>query len=78
MSTSFLVADKVFVASVPPATPANPNPKQYVFSSDSHDSSFETFEDPRGNTLGRGTEITLVLKDDAIEYLDTHRLSELV
>lgn len=75
---SFLVADKVYVASVPPATAANPNPKQFVFSSGSHESSFETFEDPRGNTLGRGTEITLVLKEDALEYLDTHKLSELV
>ena len=56
----------------------NPEPKQYVFSSSADDSSFEVYLDPRGNTLGRGTEITLVLKDDALEYLDTHRLTELM
>jgi heat shock protein beta len=75
---SFLVADKVYVASVPPATPKNPNPQQYVFASNAHESSFETFPDPRGNTLGRGTEITLVLKEDAFEYLDNDKLTELV
>jgi heat shock protein 90kDa beta len=76
--SSFLVADKVYVASVPPATQANPKPVQHVFSSSAKDSEFEVFADPRGNTLGRGTEITLVLKPDALEYLDTTKLGELV
>ena len=59
--SSFLVSDRVYVASLPPATPANPNPVQHVFSSSSEEPSFEVYKDPRGNTLGRGTEITYVL-----------------
>ncbi|KAG8812386.1 hypothetical protein FRC18_002978 [Serendipita sp. 400] len=76
--SSFLVADKVYVASVPPATPANPNPVQHIFSSSADDASFEVYQDPRGNTLGRGTEITLVLKKDALEYLEEEKIKNLV
>jgi heat shock protein beta len=72
------VADKVFVASVAPKSAADSSPSQYVFSSSSDASDFEIFPDPRGNTLGRGTEITLVLKDDALEYLDAQTLSNLM
>lgn len=75
---SFLVADRVFVSSLAARSEKNTDPKQYVFSSSADDSAFEIYEDPRGNTLGRGTEITLVLKDDALEYLDTHTLTELM
>jgi len=35
-------------------------------------------EDPRGNTLGRGTQIILHLKDDAQEFLDQHTLQRIV
>jgi heat shock protein beta len=59
--SSFLVADKVYVSSLPPPTAANPNPVQHVFSSGADEASFEVYPDPRGNTLGRGTEITYVL-----------------
>ncbi|KAJ6613464.1 heat shock protein Hsp90 [Mycena sp. CBHHK59/15] len=76
--SSFLVADRVYVASVPPKTAKTPNPVQHVFSSSTDDSSYEIYPDPRGNTLGRGTEITLYLKEDAKEYLDTERLTALV
>ncbi|EIN10746.1 heat shock protein Hsp90 [Punctularia strigosozonata HHB-11173 SS5] len=76
--SSFLVADKVYVASVAAKTAKNPDPVQYVFSSSADDSSFETFPDPRGNTLGRGTEITLILKEDAAEYLDTQKLAQMI
>ncbi|KAJ3488685.1 hypothetical protein NLI96_g2656 [Meripilus lineatus] len=76
--SSFLVADRVFVSSLAARSEKNTDPKQYVFSSSADDSAFEIYEDPRGNTLGRGTEITLVLKDDALEYLDTHTLTELI
>ncbi|KAF9534344.1 Hsp90 protein-domain-containing protein [Crepidotus variabilis] len=76
--SSFLVADRVEVASMPPKTSNKPSPAQHVFSSSTDDSSFEVYEDPRGNTLGRGTEITLFLKNDASEYLDTAKLSALV
>ena len=75
---SFLVADKVYVASVPAKTAENPNPQQYIFSSSSDDNDFATYPDPRGNTLERGTEITLVLKPDAQEYLNQRTLVELV
>jgi heat shock protein beta len=32
------------------------------------DGSFTVSEDPRGNTLGRGTSIIIHLKEDATEY----------
>jgi len=73
-----LVADQVYVASVAAHTPENPNPQQYIFSSSSDDNDFTTYLDPRGKTLERGTEITLVLKPDAQEYLDHVTLAELI
>jgi heat shock protein beta len=76
--SSFLVADRVEVASIPPKTAKNLNPIQHVFSSSADDSTFDVYPDPRGNTLGRGTEITLFLKPDAQEYLDEATLSALV
>ena len=42
------------------------------------DSSFSVSKDPRGNTLGRGTEITMYLKEDAHEFLQQSKLEELV
>ena len=75
---SFLVADRVYVASVPAKTSEDPDPQQYIFSSSSDDNDFATYPDPRGNTLERGTEITLVLKSDAVEYLDYLPLVELI
>jgi len=59
-------------------TPEDPHPSQYVFSSSADDSSFEIFPDPRGNTLGHGTEITLFLKDDSLQYLSAPTLQALV
>ena len=76
--SSFLVADRVYVASRSPRSKENPEPEQWVFSSSSEESSFEIYPDPRGATLGQGTEITLVLKADAVEYLSTTRLTELM
>ncbi|KAJ4478050.1 Hsp90 protein-domain-containing protein [Lentinula aciculospora] len=76
--SSFLVADKVHVASVPAKSEKYPEPAQHVFSSSSEDSSFEIFPDPRGNTLVRGTEITLELKDDSLEYLENQEITALV
>jgi heat shock protein beta len=70
---SFLVADQVYVSSVAAKSSA-----QYVFSSSADEGSFEIYPDPRGNTLRRGTEITLVLKGDALEYLDNLALAKLV
>merc|ERR1712224_1118714 len=34
--------------------------------------------DPRGDTLGRGTEIKLFLKEDASEFLEQSKLEDLV
>lgn len=76
--SSFLVADRVYVASVASKSEQNANPSQYVFSSAADDSLFEVYPDPRGNTLGRGTEVTLVLKPDAAEFLETWKLKQLV
>ena len=76
--SSFLVADRVDVASLAATTAKNLQPSQYVFSSEADENSFEIYPDPRGNTLGRGTEITLYLKPDALEYVDTHTIMELV
>ncbi|KAI0347202.1 heat shock protein Hsp90 [Trametopsis cervina] len=76
--SSFLVSDRVYVTSIAAKTAKNPNPAQYVFSSSSEESTFEVYPDERGNTLGRGTEITMVLKQDALEYLDTTKIAELV
>mmetsp|Transcript_9424 Transcript_9424/g.14495 ORF Transcript_9424/g.14495 Transcript_9424/m.14495 type:complete len:788 (+) Transcript_9424:100-2463(+) len=67
----YLVADKVKVRS------KHNNDDQYIWES-SADSSFSVWKDPEGNTLGRGTEITLFLKEDAGEFLDQDRLEELV
>lgn len=52
---------------------------QYVWTSAVEaGSSFDVSEDPRGDTLGRGTMITLVLKESAREYLEQAKLEELV
>jgi len=67
----YLVADKVRVAS------KNNADDQYIWESTA-DSNFKVAKDPRGNTLGRGSEITLFLKEDAGEFLDQHRLEELI
>lgn len=66
------------VASIAAKSSKNPHPAQYIFSSGADENSFEIYLDPHGNTLGRGTEITLFLKGDAVEYLNTHAISELV
>ncbi|KIY71447.1 HSP90-domain-containing protein [Cylindrobasidium torrendii FP15055 ss-10] len=76
--SSFLVADRVDVASITAPTDANPSPIQHVFTSSADDSTFEVYADPRGSTLGHGTEITLWLKEDALEYTDNAELQRLV
>lgn len=71
--SAFLVADGVSVATKSPSSDT-----QYVWESKNGDSSFTIGEDARGNTLGRGTEITLHLKEDAEDYADFEKLSEMV
>merc|ERR1712019_225879 len=51
------------------------DPVQHVWES-SADASFTVVDDPRGNTLGRGTRVTLHLKEDAHDYLAEDKLKE--
>jgi heat shock protein beta len=71
--SAYLVAEKVTVASKNPSSE-----EQYIWTSGNGDDTFTVGVDPRGNTLGRGTEITLHLKEDAEEYADFDRLSSMV
>merc|ERR1711988_1819398 len=68
--SAFLVADKVSVTSK-----CDEDPVQHVWES-SADASFTVVEDPRGNTLGRGSRVTLHLKEDAHDYLSEDKLKE--
>merc|ERR1712088_1051123 len=68
--SAFLVADKVSVTSK-----CNEDPVQHVWES-SADASFTVVADPRGNTLGRGSRVTLHLKEDAHDYLSEDKLKE--
>merc|ERR1712195_271736 len=51
------------------------DPVQHVWESTA-DASFTVVDDPRGNTLGRGTRVTLHLKEDAHDYLSEDKLKE--
>merc|ERR1719162_96363 len=68
--SAFLVADRVSVTSK-----CNEDPVQYVWES-SADASFTVVPDPRGNTLGRGSRVTLHLKEDAHDYLSESKLKD--
>ncbi|CAI4232021.1 unnamed protein product [Auanema sp. JU1783] len=68
--SAFLVADKVVVVS------KHNDDEQYIWESDS--SSFTLARDPRGNTLKRGTQITLYMKDEALDFLEPDTLKNLV
>merc|ERR1719230_1450490 len=68
--SAFLIADKVTVVSK-----NNDDPVQHVWESTA-DASFTVVDDPRGNTLGRGTRVTLHLKEDAHDFLSEDKLKE--
>uniref|UniRef100_A0A1A8V7F4 Endoplasmin n=1 Tax=Nothobranchius furzeri TaxID=105023 RepID=A0A1A8V7F4_NOTFU len=68
--SAFLVADKVIVTS------KHNNGTQHIWESDSNQ--FSVIEDPRGDTLGRGTTISLVLKEEASDYLELETIKNLV
>jgi heat shock protein beta len=70
--SSFLVANKVTVTSK-----NNNDPEQHIWKS-AADGKFAITTDPRGNTLKRGTKVTMHLKADAIEFCDQDKLRELV
>jgi len=61
--SSFLVANKVQVTS------KSNDDDQHIWTS-AADAKFYVTKDPRGNTLKRGTRVTLFLKDDAIEFTE--------
>ncbi|XP_069829697.1 endoplasmin [Dendropsophus ebraccatus] len=68
--SAFLVADRVIVTS------KHNNDTQHIWESDSNE--FFVIDDPRGDTLGRGTTITLVLKEEATDYLELETIKNLV
>ena len=63
--SAFLVANQVAVASK-----NDKDPKQHLWLSNADSGSYKILEDPRGNTLKRGTEIVLKLKDEHAKFLD--------
>lgn len=69
--SAFLIADKVTVISK-----NNEEDTQHVWESTA-DASFSIVEDPRGPTLGRGTRVTLHLKEDSQEFLAESKLKDL-
>ena len=69
--SAFLVANNVVVTS------KHNDDDQHVWTSTA-DSKFFVVKDPRGNTLGRGTRVTLHLKDDAAEFLEEDKIKNLV
>jgi len=69
--SAFLVANKVVVTSK-----ANDD-EQHIWTSTA-DAKFFVVKDPRGDTLGRGTRVTLHLKDDAVEYVEQDKIKNLV
>eukprot|EP01022_Parablepharisma_sp_SALTPOND_P004429 TRINITY_DN120270_c3_g1_i1.p1 TRINITY_DN120270_c3_g1~~TRINITY_DN120270_c3_g1_i1.p1 ORF type:complete len:937 (-),score=164.49 TRINITY_DN120270_c3_g1_i1:2525-5335(-) len=68
--STYLVAKKVVVTS------KNNDDDQHIWISQAG-SSFSVIKDPNGNTLGRGTRVTIYLKDDAIEYVEQDTIKEL-
>merc|ERR1712198_290102 len=68
--SAFLVADRVVVTS------KHNDDKQHVWESDAN--SFSVVEDPRGDTLKRGTQISLYLKEGSRDYLEQDTVKELI
>lgn len=69
--STFLAGSKVTVVS------KNNDDDQYIWeSSAAH--SFNVIKDPRGATLGRGTKVTIHLKQDAYEFSEEEKIKNLV
>lgn len=69
--SAYLVADRVTVTS------KHNDDKQYIWESGA-EQTFSISEDVSGESLGRGTKITLHIKDDAKEYLEVDRVRSLI
>jgi len=69
--SAFLVANNVEVTS------KSADDEQHIWTSTA-DAKFFVTKDPRGDTLGRGTRITLHLKDDAAEYVEQDKIKNLI
>merc|ERR1712183_1045816 len=68
--SAFLVADKVIV------TTKHNDDKQYIWESDAN--SYSVVEDPRGDTLKRGTQISLYLKEESYDFLEQDTVRDLI
>ncbi|KNH01393.1 lipophosphoglycan biosynthetic protein [Perkinsela sp. CCAP 1560/4] len=68
----FLVADTIKVISK-----SDNSDEQWIWESNG-DGKFQLYEDPNGNTLGRGTELVIYLRKDADEYMEEFKLKEII